>query len=161
MFSAWRKLQAFRGDTGVIRVVVTKLLEIYVQKSGLGFDSHCWSCVEMSGKLVIPCCCCPPSSNRYLVEQKMLNCRDGSSCRNDDMIKDCVPIQAVKCTVYWTYKDICTYVWLQAAVAWTSESWKKWRKNTSWLMHDFSYSRKIQTKTTWQVHEVAQPQPWA
>ena len=32
----------------------------WTQRSkGLGFDSHCWSCVEVSGKLLIPyfCCC--------------------------------------------------------------------------------------------------------
>ena len=26
----------------------------------LRFHSHCWSCVEMSGKLLIPCCLCMP-----------------------------------------------------------------------------------------------------
>ena len=37
-----------------------------LRSEGLGFDSHCWSCVEVSGKLRIPCCFCPPSSNGYL-----------------------------------------------------------------------------------------------
>ena len=38
---------------------------------GLGFDSHCWSCVEVPGKLLIPYCICPASSDGYLVEQKI------------------------------------------------------------------------------------------
>ena len=29
---------------------------------------HCYSCVEVLGKLLIPCCLCPPSSNGYLVK---------------------------------------------------------------------------------------------
>ena len=35
----------------------------------LGFDSHCWSCVEVSGKLLIQYCLCQPSSNWYQVER--------------------------------------------------------------------------------------------
>ena len=39
------------------------------RSAGLGFDSHCWSsCVEVSGKLLIPYYLCPPSSDGYLVE---------------------------------------------------------------------------------------------
>ena len=34
---------------------------------GLGFDSQCWPCVEMSGKLRIPHCLGPTSRNGYLV----------------------------------------------------------------------------------------------
>ena len=41
------------------------LFDLYLQdirkaldskSGGLGFDSHCWSCIEVSGKLFIPCC---------------------------------------------------------------------------------------------------------
>ena len=38
-------------------------------RSGLGFDSQCWSCVEVSGKLCIPHCLGPPSHNGYLVHR--------------------------------------------------------------------------------------------
>ena len=37
----------------------------------LGFDSHCWSCVEVLGKLLIPYCLCLPSSTEYHVERKL------------------------------------------------------------------------------------------
>ena len=47
---------------------VDRVLDL--RSEGLGFDSHCWSCVEVSGKLLIPYCLCPPSSNGYLVERK-------------------------------------------------------------------------------------------
>ena len=33
---------------------------------GLGFDSQCWPCVEVSGKLCIPRCLGPPSHNGYM-----------------------------------------------------------------------------------------------
>ena len=36
-------------------------------KSGLGFESQYWSCVEVSGRLCISRCLCPPSYNGYLV----------------------------------------------------------------------------------------------
>ena len=39
------------------------------RSKGLGFDSHCWLCVEVSGKLFIPCCLCPPRNDGYLVER--------------------------------------------------------------------------------------------
>ena len=42
------------------------------RSKGLGFNFHCWLCVEVTGvgKLVIPCCLCSPSSNGYLVERR-------------------------------------------------------------------------------------------
>ena len=36
---------------------------------GLGFDSKCWPCAEVLGKLRIPHCFGPPSRNRYLVHR--------------------------------------------------------------------------------------------
>ena len=39
------------------------------KSAGLGFDSKCWPCVEVSGKLCIPHCCGPPSCNGYLVHR--------------------------------------------------------------------------------------------
>ena len=40
----------------------------------LGLDSHCWSCVEVSGKLLIPYCLCQTSNDGYLVKRKLENC---------------------------------------------------------------------------------------
>ena len=40
---------------------------LYSRSVDLRFDSQCWPCVEVSGKLQIPHCLCPPSSNDYLV----------------------------------------------------------------------------------------------
>ena len=39
------------------------------RSQGLGFDSQCWPCVEVSGKLCIPHCLGPPSRNGYLVHR--------------------------------------------------------------------------------------------
>ena len=39
------------------------------RSDGLGFDSQCWPCVAMSGKLRIPHCLSPPSHNGYLVHK--------------------------------------------------------------------------------------------
>ena len=39
------------------------------RSEGLGFDSQCWPCVEVSGTLCIPHCLCPPSRNGYLVHR--------------------------------------------------------------------------------------------
>ena len=39
------------------------------RSEGLGFDSQCWPCVEVSGKLCIPHCLGPPSRNGYLVHK--------------------------------------------------------------------------------------------
>ena len=38
-------------------------------RSGLEFDSQCWPCVEVSGKLRIPHCLGPPIRNGYLVHR--------------------------------------------------------------------------------------------
>ena len=37
------------------------------RSKGLGFDSHCWSFVEVSGKLFMTYCLCLPSSDGYPV----------------------------------------------------------------------------------------------
>ena len=39
------------------------------RSKGLGFDSQCWPCVEVLGKLRIPHCLGPPSRNGYLVHR--------------------------------------------------------------------------------------------
>ena len=39
------------------------------RSEGLGVDSQCWPCVEVSGKLCIPHCLGPPSRNGYLVHR--------------------------------------------------------------------------------------------
>ena len=36
---------------------------------GLRFDCHCWSCVAVLGKLLIPYCLCLPSCDGYLVDK--------------------------------------------------------------------------------------------
>ena len=61
--------------------VVKWIGRLDLRSEGLRFDSHCWSCVEASGKLLIPYCLCPPSSNGYLVERKKWKIVNGISCR--------------------------------------------------------------------------------
>ena len=39
------------------------------RSEALGFDSQCWLCVEVSGKLRIPHCLGPPSRTGYLVHR--------------------------------------------------------------------------------------------
>ena len=39
------------------------------RSEGLGFDSQCWPCVEVLGKLRIRHCLVPPSRNGYLVHR--------------------------------------------------------------------------------------------
>ena len=39
------------------------------RSEGLRFDSQCWPCAEVSGKLRIPHCLGPPSHNWYLVHR--------------------------------------------------------------------------------------------
>ena len=39
------------------------------KSEGLGFDSQCWPCVEVLGKLCIQHCLGPPSCNGYLVHR--------------------------------------------------------------------------------------------
>ena len=41
------------------------------RSEGLGFNSHCWSYVEVSGKLLIPYYLCLSSTDGYLVERKL------------------------------------------------------------------------------------------
>ena len=48
-------------------LLVDKALDL--RSEGLGFDSQCWPCVEVSGKLCIPHCLGPLSSNGYLVHR--------------------------------------------------------------------------------------------
>ena len=42
---------------------------LHSRSEGLGFDSQCWLCVEVSGKLHIPHCLGQPSRNWYLVHR--------------------------------------------------------------------------------------------
>ena len=42
-----------------------------LRSEGLGSDSHCLQCGEVSGKLFIPYWLCPPRGNGYLVERKI------------------------------------------------------------------------------------------
>ena len=44
------------------------------RSEGLWFDSHCWSCVEVSGKLCTLHCLGSPSHNGYLMHRS----KDGS-----------------------------------------------------------------------------------
>ena len=42
------------------------------KSEGLRFDSQCWPCVEVSGKLRIPHCLSPSSRNRHLVHRSKI-----------------------------------------------------------------------------------------
>ena len=53
------------------------------KSQGLGFDSHCWSYVQVVSKLLIPCHLLLPSNTRYLVDEKL--CLSGSSCQDTCM----------------------------------------------------------------------------
>ena len=39
------------------------------RSEGLGFDSQCWPCVEVPGKLRVPHCFDPRSHNSYLMHR--------------------------------------------------------------------------------------------
>ena len=54
------------SDCGACGLVDTALDS---KSEGLGFDSQCWPCVKVSGKLCIPCCLGPSSRNGYLVHR--------------------------------------------------------------------------------------------
>ena len=56
------------------------------RSGGLGFDSQCWPCVEVSGKLRIPHCLGPPSRNGYLVHRSKVGLNIFYSWQN--MTKD-------------------------------------------------------------------------
>ena len=87
--------------------------ELDLWSEGLGFDSHYWSCVEVSGKLLITYCLCSLSSNGYLVEwnigklwmalaaENVLN----SPQRRWDHIRESSNTRGVNCTVCWTHGD--------------------------------------------------------
>ena len=70
------------------------------RSSSREFDAGCWSCIDVSGKLLIPCRLCPLSSNRYLMEWKRLHYKDWlwlqKMCwilpKGDKTVKECVPI---------------------------------------------------------------------
>ena len=51
------------------------------RSKGLGFDSHCWSYVEVPGKLLISYRLCIPSSDGHLMDE---NC--GSGCLHTCMM---------------------------------------------------------------------------
>ena len=50
-------------------------------RSGLGFDSHCWSCVEVSGKHRNAHCLGPPSRTGYLVHRPKVGSIDAGHCQ--------------------------------------------------------------------------------
>ena len=80
----------------------------------LGFDSHCWSCVEVLGKLLIPYCLCPPSNNGYLMEQKIVKLWMALAAENAlnspqrrwNRIRESSNTRGVNCEVCWTHGDI-------------------------------------------------------
>ena len=93
------------------------------RSEGRGLDYHCWLCVEVSGKLLIPYYLCPRSSNGYLVEQKIgkwwmalaaeneLNSHQRKSYR----IKESTNTRGVNCKACWTHGDrlnIYIYVYI-------------------------------------------------
>ena len=84
----------------------------------LGFDSHCWSWVEVLGKPFIPYCLFQPSSNWYLVERQIGKLRMAlaaeqslhSPQRRWDCIRESLNTRGVSCKVCWTYGDINVYI---------------------------------------------------
>ena len=91
----------------------------------LGFDSYCWSCVEVLGKLLIPYCLCPPSSDGYLVEWESYimtgySCSRMCKCwilpRGDETVKRvCSDTRGVNCSPLnpWRYQDsTCSFIYL-------------------------------------------------
>ena len=91
---------------------VDRVLDL--RSEGLGFDFHCYSCVEMSGKRLIPYCLCPSSSNGYLVERKVGKLWMALAAENAlnsphgrwDRIRESSNTRGVKCKVCWTHSDI-------------------------------------------------------
>ena len=70
------RLYSYMGECGQVDRVFDS------RSQGSGFDSHCWSCVEVSGKLLIPYCLRPCNIDRYLVERKIVKKNvNGISCR--------------------------------------------------------------------------------
>ena len=50
------------------------------RSEGLGFDSQCWSCVEVVGKLRISCCLGSPPRNGYLVHRSKVESIGAGCC---------------------------------------------------------------------------------
>ena len=50
------------------------------RSEGLGFDSQCWPCVEVSGKLRMPHCLGPPSRNGCLVHRSKVGSIVAGGC---------------------------------------------------------------------------------
>ena len=50
------------------------------RSEGLGFDSQCWPCVEMSSKVCIPHCLGPPSRNEYQVHRSKVGSIAAGCC---------------------------------------------------------------------------------
>ena len=62
-------------------------LNVDSKSKGLEYDSHCWSCVKVLGKLLIPFCLCLPSSDGYLMEQESLAIA-AAKCANDEFSQE-------------------------------------------------------------------------
>ena len=94
----------------------------------LGFDSHCWSCVKMLGKLLIPYHLRQPSSDGYLVEREKYTVMIGHSCnricncwilpRGDETRRVCSNTRGVNYTVRRTHGDIRTIVLFKIFSRW-------------------------------------------
>ena len=59
----------FYSQTGRYSLVDRAL---WSKSKGLGFNSHCWPCIEVYDTLLIPYCLCQPSSDASLMD---VNCR--------------------------------------------------------------------------------------
>ena len=88
------------------------------RSEGLGFDSQCWPCVEVSGKLRIPHCFGSPSRNGYLVHR----------CKVGSIVADCIDVhlargkvKSVEHALPWSLDSLqlrlplekCVYIYLQ------------------------------------------------
>ena len=97
------------------------------RSKGLGFDSHCWSCVEVSGEIFIPYCLCLASSGEYLVDGNCIWVSQATcmtctlySPRGDEMklLKLCVSGKIVVGWIWYRFQTLC-YVSLPLA-SWSS-----------------------------------------
>ena len=79
------------------------------RSEGLGFDSQCWPCVEVSGKLRILHCLSPPSHNGYLVHRSKVG----------SIVAGCIgahvargKVKSVEHALSWSLDSINNYLYL-------------------------------------------------
>ena len=84
---------------------VDRVLDL--RSEGLGFNSQCWPCVEVPGKLHIPHYIGPPSRNGYLVHKS----KAGSivaGCIGADCARG--KVKSVELALSWSLDDLYLYL---------------------------------------------------